>query len=82
MFKSMTPPRCETLHQDDTIFVLTGDARRIPYAIKKLDKKTRKDIFFYIQLRSITGAKLWDDLFPDIGPLMVRRGVFMLEEDE
>ncbi len=37
MFKSMTPPRCETLHQDDTIFVLTGDARRIPYAIKKLD---------------------------------------------
>lgn len=37
MFKSMTPPRCESLHQDDTIFVLTGDARRIPYAIKKLD---------------------------------------------
>ena len=37
MFKSMTPPRCEALHQDDSIFVLTGDARRIPYAIKKLD---------------------------------------------
>ena len=37
MFKSMTPPRCETLRQDDTIFVLTGDARRIPYALKKLD---------------------------------------------
>lgn len=37
MFKSVTPPRCETLRQDDTIFVLTGDVRRIPYAIKKLD---------------------------------------------
>ena len=37
MFKSMTPPRCESLMQDDNIFVLTGDARRIPYALKKLD---------------------------------------------
>ena len=37
MFKSMTPPRCESLHQDDTIFVLTGDTRRIPYALKKLE---------------------------------------------
>ena len=37
MFKSMTPLRCQSLHQDDSIFVLTGDARRIPYALKKLD---------------------------------------------
>ena len=37
MFKSMTPPRCEALNQDDTIFVLTGDVRRIPYALKKLE---------------------------------------------
>ena len=37
MFKSMTPPRCESLRQDDSIFVLTGDARRIPYALNKLD---------------------------------------------
>jgi len=37
MFKSMTPPRCESLLQDDTIFVLTGDTRRIPYAVKKLE---------------------------------------------
>jgi hypothetical protein len=33
----MTPPRCESLLQDDNIFVLTGDSRRIPYALKKLD---------------------------------------------
>ena len=37
MFKSMTPPRCESLQQNDNLFVLTGDARRIPYAVKKLD---------------------------------------------
>jgi len=37
MFKSMTPPRCESLLQNDNIFVLTGDTRRIPYALKKLD---------------------------------------------
>ena len=37
MFKSMTPPRCESLLQNDNIFVLTGDARRIPYAVKKLE---------------------------------------------
>lgn len=35
MFKSMTPPRCESLLQNDNIFVLTGDTRRIPYALKK-----------------------------------------------
>jgi len=37
MFKSMTPPRCESLLQNDNIFVLTGDTRRIPYAVKKLE---------------------------------------------
>lgn len=37
MFKSMTPPRCDNLLQDDNLFVLTGDVRRIPYAVKKLD---------------------------------------------
>ena len=37
MFKSMTPPRCESLLQNDNIFVLTGDTRRIPYAMKKLE---------------------------------------------
>lgn len=37
MFKSMTPPRCEVLLENDNIFVLTGDVRRIPYAVKKLE---------------------------------------------
>lgn len=38
MFKSMTPPRCESLLQNDNIFVLTGDIRRIPYALKKFNE--------------------------------------------
>ena len=37
MFKSITPPRCANLQQTDNIFVLTGDSRRIPYALKKLE---------------------------------------------
>ena len=37
MFKSMTPPRCGSLLEQDNIFVLTGDTRRIPYALRKLD---------------------------------------------
>ncbi len=38
MFKSVTPPRCGALLENDNIFVLTGDARRIPYALRKLDE--------------------------------------------
>lgn len=37
MFKSVTPPKCGALHEKDNIFVLAGDMRRIPYALKKLD---------------------------------------------
>ena len=37
MFKSMTPPRCGSLMENYNIFVLTGDTRRIPYALRKLD---------------------------------------------
>lgn len=36
MFKSMTPPRCGSLMEKENIFVLTGDTRRIPYAMRKL----------------------------------------------
>ena len=46
MFKSMTPPRCESLLENDNIFVLTGDSRRIPYAVKKL--KTLKYGTLYV----------------------------------
>ncbi len=37
IFKSTTPQKCEHLLENDNIFVLTGDVRRIPYALKKLE---------------------------------------------
>lgn len=35
VFKSTAPTRCATLLPDDHIFVLTGDARRIPFALRQ-----------------------------------------------
>ncbi|MBD5389360.1 YdcF family protein [bacterium] len=36
IFKSTAPTRCATLFSNDSIFVLTGDARRIPFALRQL----------------------------------------------
>lgn len=36
-FKLGTPNKCAWVRADDTLFVLTGDARRIPYAMKLLE---------------------------------------------
>ena len=49
MFKSMTPPRCESLLQNDNIFVLTGDTRRIPYAVKTSASDMRSRLREYIR---------------------------------
>ncbi len=35
IFKSVAPIRCGTILPNDSIFVLTGDQRRIPFAIRK-----------------------------------------------
>ena len=45
MFKSLAPTRCGKIFPDDSIFVLTGDARRIPFAIKKLDEYPDTDLY-------------------------------------
>ena len=45
MFKSMTPLRCQSLQQDDNIFVLTGDVRRIPYALRKLESLPQGNLY-------------------------------------
>ncbi len=37
IFKEATPNKCEFIRDDDTLFVLTGDSRRIPYAMKLLE---------------------------------------------
>lgn len=36
VFKSTAPTRCATILPNDTIFVLTGDSRRIPFAMRKV----------------------------------------------
>ena len=41
----MTPLRCQSLRQDDNIFVLTGDIRRIPYALKKLESLPQGNLY-------------------------------------
>lgn len=38
VFKSMTPTKCSTILPFDYMFVLTGDLKRIPFAINKLRK--------------------------------------------
>ncbi len=45
MFKSMAPTRCATILPDDSIFVLTGDARRIPFAMRQLRKYPDADLY-------------------------------------
>lgn len=36
VFKSVAPTECGTILPDDSIFVLTGDARRIPFATRTI----------------------------------------------
>ena len=33
----VSPSKCASIRGDDTLFVLTGDSRRIPYAMKLLE---------------------------------------------
>ncbi|MBN1281960.1 MAG: YdcF family protein [Alphaproteobacteria bacterium] len=38
VFKSTAPTRCTTILPNDSIFVLTGDVRRIPFALREFRK--------------------------------------------
>ena len=44
-FKLATPNKCDLILPDDTIFVLTGDERRIPFAMKQLEKYPDTDLY-------------------------------------
>lgn len=46
IFKSVSPSQCATILPNDTIFVLTGDVRRIPFAMSQL--RTHPDADLYI----------------------------------
>lgn len=45
VFKSVTPRGCGPIFHNDTIFVLTGDVRRIPYAMEKLQEFPHADLY-------------------------------------
>lgn len=45
VFKSMAPRTCSTILPDDTIFVLTGDMRRIPFAMRQLRKHPDTELY-------------------------------------
>lgn len=45
VFKLSSPNHCADILQNDSIFVLTGDARRIPFAIKQMQKYQYTDLY-------------------------------------
>lgn len=45
IFKSATPRECGTIMPDDTIFVLTGDMRRIPFAMRTVKQYPDTNIY-------------------------------------
>lgn len=45
MFKSMAPTTCGALLPDDSIFVLTGDVRRIPFAMNQVKRYPDADLY-------------------------------------
>jgi uncharacterized SAM-binding protein YcdF (DUF218 family) len=45
IFKSSAPRTCGDIMADDTIFVLTGDARRIPFAMRTLKQYPDTDVY-------------------------------------
>lgn len=55
IFKFTSPHGCGTILQDDSIFVLTGDANRIPFAVSQLDKYPHTDL--YIIGAGVSGVK-------------------------
>ena len=45
VFKSTAPRECGTILTDDNIFVLTGDARRIPFAMRLLHEHPQTNLY-------------------------------------
>jgi uncharacterized SAM-binding protein YcdF (DUF218 family) len=45
IFKSTAPTNCSTILKNDSIFVLTGDARRIPFALRQMRRYPNANIY-------------------------------------
>lgn len=44
-FKSAAPRQCGSIYDNDSIFVLTGDERRIPFAIRKMQEYPNANLY-------------------------------------
>lgn len=44
-FKLTAPNDCEFIMENDSIFVLTGDYRRVPFALKQMEKYPDSDLY-------------------------------------
>ncbi len=44
-FRAHSPRRCGEIFPNDSIFVLTGDERRIPFAMRKLNEYPNADLY-------------------------------------
>ncbi len=45
IFKATAPVHCDTILPNDSIFVLTGDERRIPFAMRKMREFPEADLY-------------------------------------
>lgn len=45
IFKSVAPIQCKEIQPDDSIFVLAGDERRIPFALRKMQEFPTADLY-------------------------------------
>ena len=64
IFKSTAPRTCGEIMPDDTIFVLTGDVRRIPFAMRTVSQHPDTDVY-------IIGAGAEKYVFDSARPVIV-----------
>ncbi|MBO4625695.1 MAG: YdcF family protein [Alphaproteobacteria bacterium] len=64
VFKSSAPRICDEIMTDDTLFVLTGDVRRIPFAMRTVAQYPDTDVY-------IIGAGAQTNAFDATRPVMV-----------
>ena len=64
VFKSSAPRVCDEIMADDTLFVLTGDVRRIPFAMRTVAQYPDTDVY-------IIGAGAQTNLFDLARPVTI-----------
>ncbi len=64
VFKSSAPRGCVDIMPDDTLFVLTGDVRRIPFAMRAVNNYPDADVY-------VIGAGAETVMFDSAHPVMI-----------